>query len=148
MWRCYRGINDDRTPGYQVKIIYFIFRAVFGFKKVQNIFCKMHNKMFKSAYKFCINCILRSLWEHLKPSKSQWFSTICSLWTMHQSILHDFSSGGVVPHNTSLLTTRYPRLLRGASNGSTHSFKIDYTALLWQKEASDIPSKFELLMFS
>ena len=23
-----------------------------------------------------------------------------------------------------------------------------YTALLWQKEASDIPSKFELLMFS
>ena len=25
---------------------------------------------------------------------------------------------------------------------------IDYTALLWQKEASDIPSKFELLMFS
>ena len=25
---------------------------------------------------------------------------------------------------------------------------FNYTALLWQKEASDIPSKFELLMFS
>ena len=27
-------------------------------------------------------------------------------------------------------------------------FLWNYTALLWQKEASDIPSKFELLMFS
>ena len=26
--------------------------------------------------------------------------------------------------------------------------RVYYTALLWQKEASDIPSKFELLMFS
>ena len=31
-----------------------------------------------------------------------------------------------------------------------HAFviELDYSALLWQKEASDIPSKFELLMFS
>ena len=42
-----------------------------------------------------------SLWKHLIPSKLQWFSTICSLWTTHQIILHDFTSGGpkVAPHN-------------------------------------------------
>ena len=47
------------------------------------------------------SCILRSLWKHLKPSKSQPFSIICSLWTMHQIILHDFTSGGrmVAPQN-------------------------------------------------
>ena len=40
--------------------------------------------------------------EALNPSKSQWFSTICSLSTTHQIILHDFTSGGrkVAPHNT------------------------------------------------
>ena len=48
-----------------------------------------------------LSCILRSLWKHLKPSKSQQFSTICSLWMTHQIILHDFTSGRrkVAPHN-------------------------------------------------
>ena len=30
---------------------------------------------------------IRSLWNHLKPSKSQRFSTICSIWTTHQFIV-------------------------------------------------------------
>ena len=69
---------------------------------MQNIFvgctikCSKALPMYKWQY-----CILRSLWKHLKQSKSQQFSTICSLWTMHQIILHDFPSGGrkVAPHN-------------------------------------------------
>ena len=54
--------------------------------------------MFKSS---CINCVLRSLRKHIKPRKSQRFSTICSLWTTHQLSLYDFPSGGrkVAPHN-------------------------------------------------
>ena len=65
-----------------------------------------HNKFF-----FGLNCILRSLWKHLKPSKLQRFSTICSLWTTHQIILHDFTSGGrkVALHNAVPRCTTVPR---------------------------------------
>ena len=44
--------------------------------------------------------------------------------------------------------------IHGVNTEAVQSFKYleaivsDYSALLWQKEASDIPSKFELLMFS
>ena len=62
--------------------------------------------MFKSSYS-----VFRHLWKHLKPSKSQQYSTICSLWTMHQIILHDFTSGRckVAPHNTVPRGTSVPR---------------------------------------
>ena len=97
----------NRTLRYQVKIRHFVqlfilfFRAVSGFEK-----CKISLKNAqKNVQKLslCINCVLRSLWKYLKTSKlSQGFSTICSLWTMHQIILHDFTSGGckMALHNT------------------------------------------------
>ena len=97
----------NRTLGYQVKIRHFVqlfilfFRAVSGFEK-----CKISLKNAqKNVQKLslCINCVLRSLWKYLKTNKwSQGFSTICSLWTMHQIILHDFTSGGckMALHNT------------------------------------------------
>ena len=45
---------------------------------MQNIFVECTINCSK-ALSVHINCILRSLWKHLKPSKSQRFSTICSL---------------------------------------------------------------------
>ena len=56
-------------------------------------------KMFKNS--FCVYCILRSLWKHLKPSKSKWFSTI--MLSLNDAPNHStwYTSGGrkVEPHN-------------------------------------------------
>ena len=61
----------------------------------------MHNKMFKRLL-FCINCIPRSLWKHLKPRKSQrFFNNMLPLNDAPNYTMYDFTSGGrkVAPHN-------------------------------------------------
>ena len=110
----WNSIFDDinRSLGYQVKIRHFVqlfilfFRAVSRFKKYIFVEC-----MIKCSKALCINCILRSIWKHLKPSKSQWFSTICSIWMRHLITLHEFTSGrhNVAPHNTLPQCTTVPQ---------------------------------------
>ena len=113
------------VPLYQVKICHFvqlfilyISQGCIRVLKMQNFIveCTIKNNVQKLL--LCINYVLRSLWKYFKPSKSQRFSTICSLWMMHQIIIN-FNSGGckMALHNAVPSIQRYHGVSwpRGAS---------------------------------
>ena len=104
MCRKIQTYNDiNCTLGYQVKLHHFplfVFQGCIWVWKVQYIFVECTIKCSKTLTVYKLHTFFRSLWK---------------LWTTHQIILLDFTSGGrkVVPH--SAVIQRYPGVLHGAS---------------------------------